>query len=63
MRVVTSPAGRPAGTRAAADWAVTRDAWLVTAVPALPTDVATDGMPVTTPREFVSVRYDVKPLV
>lgn len=35
----------------------------MTAVPALPTEVATDGIPVTTPRELVSVRYDVKAFV
>lgn len=60
MGTVLMPGRRPAGMVATAGWLVMTVGWVVMAALWA---VATAGMPVTTPRELVSVRKEVKPLV
>ena len=51
-----TPTGRPAGKVATVGWVVMTEGWVVMATSGV-------GMPVTTPRESVCVRKEVKPLV
>ena len=62
MGTVSMPCVRPAGMVATAGSVVTAPGWEVMAPGRVDCAVMTLGMPVTTPREFVSVRYEVSGL-
>jgi len=54
---VFKPVLRPAGNVATVGWDVMTDGCVVTAIPPAGWEVTTAGIPVTTPLEFVWVRY------
>jgi hypothetical protein len=54
--MLVTPTGRPAGMVATSGCEVTAVGWVVTAGGRADWSVATEGMPVTTPRELVCVR-------